>query len=429
MVDEWKDCLLGDVIELKRGYDLPRKKRLPGDVPLISSSGVTDSHALAMVKGPGVVTGRYGTLGQVFYVEQDFWPLNTTLYVRDFKGNDPRFISYFLRGVDFSAYSDKAAVPGLNRNHLHQAKVRLPTDLTEQRAIAHILGSLDDKIELNRRMNETLEAMASALFKSWFVDFDPVMDNALAAGNPIPEELLDRAALRESLGDARKPLPDNLRDLFPDDFALTEEMGWIPKGWEVDSLSNIATLNPESWTAKTAPAQIQYVDLANTKNGRINLIVPYQFVDAPSRARRVLRQDDTIIGTVRPGNRSFAYIHDDDLTGSTGFAVMRPTEECFRSFVYLCLTRDEVIDHFAHLADGGAYPAIRSEVVADFACAQPEKELFIHFDKLVSPWIYGIGEREAAIKSLSMLRDTLLPKLLSGEIRIPEAEKLVEAAG
>ena len=117
MANDWKDCSLGDEIELKLGYDLPQKERLPGYVPLVSSSGFTDTHAKVMIKVPGVVTRRYGTLGQVFYVEQDFWPLNTTPYVRDFKGNDPRFISYFLRDADFIAYSDKAAVPGLNRNH------------------------------------------------------------------------------------------------------------------------------------------------------------------------------------------------------------------------------------------------------------------------------------------------------------------------
>ena len=144
----WQEASLGEVIELKRGYDLPQRKRIPGSVPLISSSGVTYYHTEAKVRGPGVVTGRYGTLGEVFFVPSDFWPLNTTLYVCDFKGNDPRFISYFLRGLDFSAYSDKAAVPGLNRNHLHQTAVRYPADITEQRAIAHVLGTLDDKIEM-----------------------------------------------------------------------------------------------------------------------------------------------------------------------------------------------------------------------------------------------------------------------------------------
>ena len=108
----WRHCRLGDVIELKRGYDLPQKSRVQGAVPLVSSSGISDTHAVAKVRGPGVVTGRYGTIGTVYYVEDDFWPLNTTLYVHDFRGNDPRFISFFLGGIDFHAYSDKAAVPG-----------------------------------------------------------------------------------------------------------------------------------------------------------------------------------------------------------------------------------------------------------------------------------------------------------------------------
>ena len=188
---EWLETSLGEVIELKRGYDLPQHKRVPGSVPLVSSSGVSDYHVEAKVKGPGVVTGRYGTLGQVFFVPDDFWPLNTTLYVRQFKGNDPRFISYFLRGLDFLAYSDKAAVPGLNRNHLHQATVRYPTDVSEQRAIAHILGTLDDKIELNRRMNETLEEMARTLFKSWFVDFDPVRAKMEGRDTGLPPDVAD----------------------------------------------------------------------------------------------------------------------------------------------------------------------------------------------------------------------------------------------
>ena len=214
---EWQEASLGEVIELKRGYDLPQRKRIPGSVPLVSSSGVTYYHTEAKVRGPGVVTGRYGTLGEVFFVPSDFWPLNTTLYVRDFKGNDLRFISYFLRGLDFSAYSDKAAVPGLNRNHLHQATVRYPPSVAEQRAIAHVLGTLDDKIELNRRMNEMLEAMARALFKDWFVDFGPI--RAKMAG--------------------REPyLPPDVWSLFPDRLAPSE-LGDIPAGWEVKALEGL----------------------------------------------------------------------------------------------------------------------------------------------------------------------------------------------
>lgn len=124
----------------------------------------------------------------MFFIEKDFWPLNTTLFVKDFKGNDPLFVSYLLRTIDFASCSDKSSVPGVNRNHLHGLSVRVPRP-SEQKAIAHILGTLDDKIELNRRMNETLEAMARALFKSWFVDFEPVrakMEGRWKPGQSLP---------------------------------------------------------------------------------------------------------------------------------------------------------------------------------------------------------------------------------------------------
>ena len=214
---EWREGTLGGAIEFKRGYDLPQRDRIPGSVPLVSSSGVTDFHAEAKVKGPGVVTGRYGTLGEVFFIQEDFWPLNTALYVRDFKGNDPRFISYFLRSLDFSAYSDKAAVPGLNRNHLHEATVSYPTDIGQQRAIAHVLGTLDDKIELNRRMNRNLEEMARAIFQDWFVDFGPT---------------------RAKMEGLDPYLPPDLWDLFPDEL-VDSELGEIPEGWNFRAFGDL----------------------------------------------------------------------------------------------------------------------------------------------------------------------------------------------
>jgi type I restriction enzyme, S subunit len=163
---EWRDVRLGDAIELQRGFDLPSATRRPGFVPVVSSGGATGFHDEARVAGPGVVTGRYGTLGNVFYLTRPFWPLNTTLFVRDFKGNDPRFVSFLLRTVDFLAYSDKAAVPGVNRNHLHEARIRLPP-VDTQRKIAGILGALDDKIEANHRLCETLESSGRVVYRRW----------------------------------------------------------------------------------------------------------------------------------------------------------------------------------------------------------------------------------------------------------------------
>jgi len=186
-------------------------------------------------------------------------------------------------------------------------------DLQTQSAIAHILGTLDDKIEHLRRQNETLEAMARALFKAWFVDFEPVrakMEGRWQRGQSLPG------------------LPAHLYDLFPDRL-VESELGEIPEGWEVTSLAEFSSLNPETWTRSTRPKQIHYVDLSNTKWGRIESVANYDADNAPSRAQRVLRPLDTIVGTVRPGNGSYAMISDEGLTGSTGFAVLRPVQREF----------------------------------------------------------------------------------------------------
>jgi type I restriction enzyme, S subunit len=450
MGSEWKEIRLSDIVNLIGG-GTPKRSHAEywgGSIPWlsvkdfnndyrhvdsaeesISEIGLLKSSTKVLTEGQLIISAR-GTVGALAQLSKPM-AFNQSCYGIDAKPEQATndFLYYLIKYsiANFKQITHGAVFDTITRETFDHILVKLPP-LPEQRAIAHILGSLDDKIELNRRMNETLEAMARALFKSWFIDFDPVIDNTLAAGNPIPEELQARAALRESLGDGRKPLPDEIRDLFPSEFEFTEEMGWIPKGWCIGPISKFAKLNPESWTAKNAPEYVQYVDLANTKNGRINLIVPYKFFESPSRARRTLRQGDSIIGTVRPGNRSFAYIQEYGLTGSTGFAVMRPKKGCFRSFVYLCLTRNETIDHFAHLADGAAYPAIRPEVIAGFNCVLPREDLLEHFDAFVYPWINGIGERESQINSLTMLHDTLLPKLLSGEIRIPETDKMMGVA-
>jgi type I restriction enzyme S subunit len=407
MGGEWRECTLGDVIELKRGYDLPQQSRRPGQVPLVSSSGVTDCHAEAMVKGPGVVTGRYGTIGEVFYIDQDYWPLNTTLYVRDFRGNHPRFISYFLRGLDFLAYSDKAAVPGLNRNHLHQARVLIPSDLSEQSAIAQILGTLDDKVELNRRTNATLESIARALFKSWFVDFDPV----------------------RAKSEGRDPgLPKPLADVFPSRL-VNSELGEIPEGWVVAALADLSEVNPEVWTRETRPAELKYVDLSNTKWGRIEAVTSYAAADAPSRAQRVLRPGDSIIGTVRPGNGSYAFISESGLTGSTGFVVLRPhTPEC-AEFVYVALTTGDNIDRLAHLADGAAYPAVRPEVVAATPVVLPGDHVLRRFSLVARQLLAKMAHDEHESHALKALRDALLPKLISGKLRVKDAQRFVGRAG
>ncbi len=165
----WESMPLGEFVTLKRGYDLPSSLRVDGPVPVVSSSGVTGCHDVAKVKGPGVVTGRYGTLGEVFFIDEDFWPLNTALYVQDFQGNDSRFSAYFLESILTNTDSNKAAVPGVNRNDLHALTVRATRDLGEQRVIASVLSAYDDLIANNRRRIRLLERRARLIYEEWFV--------------------------------------------------------------------------------------------------------------------------------------------------------------------------------------------------------------------------------------------------------------------
>ena len=165
----WRNGELGNFITLKRGFDLPQQKREDGQVPIFSSSGITGTHSTAMVNAPGVITGRYGTIGEVFYAAEDFWPLNTTLFVEDFHGNDAEFIYYFLKTLEWSKFTSASAVPGINRNTVHKETVSLP-DIETQRRIASTLSMLDEKIKTNTEINDNLQQQAQALFKKWFVD-------------------------------------------------------------------------------------------------------------------------------------------------------------------------------------------------------------------------------------------------------------------
>ena len=292
--------------------------------------------------------------------------------------------------------------------------VALPP-IEEQVQRLRILQALDAKIELNRRQNETLEAMAQALFKSWFVDFDPVIDNALEAGHDIPEPLRARAERRRAvLASGQYPRLDaEVRSLFPDRFVWQEALGkWCPEGWEVKIVSNLASINPESWTSKKHPTHIEYLDLSGASSGRITNTTAYIWQEAPSRAKRIVRLGDLAFGLVRPGNRSFAIIDRPDLTASTGFAVVRAKEGYWQEFLNLLLTQDDSIDHFAHVADGGAYPAIRPDVVSEFQFMCPSTEVTQMFNRRVQCMRDMRIASNTQTATLASLRDLLLGELI-----------------
>src|SRR5690606_12218776 len=162
-MSEWRTTTLGEFIALQRGHDLPQRERRPGSVPVVGSGGITGWHDAAIAPGPGITIGRAANLGVPTFVERDFWPLNTTLHVTDFRGNDIRFTYYLLQTLDLTGFNSGSVQPMLNRNYIKNVPLRVPA-LSEQRAIASVLGALDDKIALNDRIATTARALGEALY-------------------------------------------------------------------------------------------------------------------------------------------------------------------------------------------------------------------------------------------------------------------------
>ena len=408
MEGEWSRVTLGDVITLQRGFDLPAQDRKPGKVPIVSSSGISDYHSDVAAKGPGVVTGRYGTIGQVFLIKGDYWPLNTTLWVKDFHGNDPQFISYLLRTVDFDSCSDKSSVPGVNRNDLHQIPVLLPP-LPEQKAIAHILGTLDDKIELNRQMNETLEAMARALFKSWFMDFDPV--RAKAEGRDTG-------------------LPKHIADLFPGSFE-DSELGEIPRGWGVRPIGAITDI-----VGGTTPST---KDLSYWEGGMHAWATPKDLsaLSAPVLLDTERRITDAGLsqvgsgllpkGTVLLSSRApigYLAITEIPVAINQGFIAMTPKAGTSNLFLLLwaSIAGEEIVSR----ANGSTFLEISKSNFRPIPVITPSVDVMRGFEKLARPLYEHIVECVRESRTLTILRDALLRKLISGEMRAKEAAKCDE---
>lgn len=199
-----------DFITLKRGYDLPTRKRKTGNVPVLSSSGISGNHNEYKVDGPGVITGRSGLIGSVYYIRKEFWPLNTTLYVTDFKGNNPLYVYYKLKTINLKNFATGSSVPTLNRNHLDSIDVNIH-DKEKQKKQIFILEKIDKKINLNRQIIANLEELSQTLFKRWFVDFEFPDEN----DNPY----------KSSGGEM-----------------IDSELGEIPSGWQVGVLSDMTEI-------------------------------------------------------------------------------------------------------------------------------------------------------------------------------------------
>lgn len=410
MASEWRDVLLGDVITLQRGYDLPAQDRKLGLVPVVTSSGISGSHSEPRAKAPGVVMGRYGTLGEIYYLNADFWPHNTTLYVKDFKGNDAKYIYYLLKTLDFTAHSDKTSVPGLNRNHLHTMKVRFPTEESEQRRIAAILSSFDDKIELNRRMNATLEATARALFKSWFVDFDPV-----------------RAKM-----EGRQPegMDAETAALFPDRL-VESPLGEIPEGWRVEPLKeHIKAVKGLSYKGSGLTDSANGVPMHNLNSVYEGGGYKYEgikYYSGEYQERHIAKAGDVIVTNTEQGHDLLligyaALIPNRYPMGLFSHHLYRVTSQVGSHitprFIYCLFRTDFFHDVIGGYTNGTTVNMLPSDGLERPQFVVPPPEIVGRFDEVVVSMICQIEQNIEQTEQLAAARDALLPKLVSGQVRV-----------
>lgn len=385
-MSEWTECTLGDVVTLQRGYDLPSRVRRQGCYPVVSSSGTTDWHAEYKVEGPGVVTGRYGTIGEVFYVAGKYWPLNTTLFVSDFKGNVPRFVYYLLKLFDFKKFSDKSAVPGVNRNDLYPTKIRLPRDRETQESIALVLHSLDDKIEHNNELIKMLEEQAQLVYDYWFMQFDFPDENGRpyrsSGGKMVWNEVLKRE---------------------------------LPEGWRVERLSEHAHITMGTSPVGSSLNELQDGMLFFQGSTDFGSVIPEARVYTTS-PKRTANAGDLLFSVRAP-------------VGSMNFAA----QEC-------CIGRglaalSSAIDAPAHLwqemrclaphfdkynLEGSIFGCIGRDALHALPVLTPNIPLIEKYQKEVG----AIHERYIALAHenvhLAAQRDFLLPLLMSGQVTVAE---------
>jgi len=370
----WQSCRLGDVMTLKRGHDLPEHSRLDGDVPVVSSSGITGWHKEAKARAPGVVTGRYGTIGEVFYLEQDYWPLNTALYVIDFKDNDPKFLAYFLRNTLRGYQSEKAAVPGVDRNVLHEIKVRAP-DRTTQLRIRDHLTAYDDLIENNRRRMALLEESARLLYQEWFV---------------------------------------HLR--FPG-YEHTRVVDGVPDGWVPRTLGDLCSEIRDSVLPGAMEPDTPYIGLEHLPRRSITL-GEWGSAEQVTSSKHRFRAGEILFGKIRPYFHKVGVAFIDGVASSDAI-VIRPSNTKVHGLVLMTVSSDKfVADTAQSMKEGSKMPRADWKQMQRYPVPVPPDGLLTIFDGVIQPIIEQLKMLAFANQKLRAGRDLLLPRLMSGEIAV-----------
>ena len=374
----WVETTLGKVVTFQRGFDLPTTDRTMGNFPLMVSNGQDGTHNEFKVKAPGIVTGRSGSLGNVYFVNKNFWPLNTTLWIKDFYNNDVKFVYYFLKTFPFKKYNSGSGVPTLNRNHIHPISIIFPQDTDEQKSIAAILTSFDDKIELLQAQNKTLEELAQTIFKEWFGKYQ------------IGDELPDGWRVEEL---------DGLLEL------VIDYRGKTPLKLGMD------------WSENGIPA----LSAKSIKNGKIVRRDAMNFGSEELYSiwmKDELKKGDILLTSEAPLGEMY-YLNDDTryILSQRLFA-LRVNQQITSEYLYHYLYSTNGQTLLQARASGSTVEGIRQSELRKIEVIVPDKNILEKASIIFKNVFDKTFANEQQILTLTQTRDALLPKLMSGEIRV-----------
>lgn len=392
---------LGNLINFQRGYDLPKNEFKTGTIPVISSNGILGYHNEYKVKGPGVTIGRSGTVGFPHYINENFFPHNTTLYINDFKGNNPKYIYYLLKTLSLNNKGSGSGVPTMNRNHLHPLKISAHLSLSTQKSIAKVLSDLDAKIELNNKINKELEAMAKTLYDYWFVQFDFPNKEGKPYKSSGGKMVYNKEINRE-----------------------------IPEGWEVKKLGDIIKFQ-RGISYKSSEIINEGIHMINLNS--FNLDGTYKnsglknFTGKYTENQIVKSGDLLIAATDVTRNADIigkAIIvpsyYEKDIVFSMDIAKIIPKKNITSSFLMMLFNSNHYHNYIKWYASGTIVLHLNIDGIKWYKSEIPPIDLLKKFDEIYFYIANRINKTEKQNQELSSLRDWLLPMLMNGQVSVED---------
>jgi type I restriction enzyme, S subunit len=406
------DAYVASGVPVIRGNNISDTRSFVGDFVFVSEQTADELRACNVRAGDLVFPHR-GAIGQVAIVPEggpERYMLSTSLMklTCDSERVDPQYVFYFFRSAlgrhSLLRHASTVGTPGIGQplRSLRSISIPLPP-LAEQRAIAHILGTLDDKIELSRRMSETLEAMARALFKSWFMDFDPV----------------------RAKSEGRDPgLPSHVADLFPESFQ-DSALGEIPKGWRVGTFGDVADHPRRTVRPADIDRQTPYIALEHMPQRSIALS-EWAYGDGLESNKFQFRRGEILFGKLRPYFHKVGVAVLDGVC-STDIVVIKPKTAAWFGFVLGHASSATFVDYTNAGSTGTKMPRTSWTEMARYNVTLPPEPVSEAFSGMILPWVNRLIASIHEARTLGMLRDTLLPRLISGELRVPNPERFATA--